>query len=299
MTSCQDKEIRLVLLACKAGGGHVAAARALKQALKKYPDCSAKILYIEDIIGTFGKSIGTLYGSIYNFALARGWYHLEPFIFRGMTFTTRCLQSFAYDKIKACIEKENPQAWISLIHGVHPLLDKAFEDDACQRITVITDMVTIRSSWINIQDDLIFVSTDAAYEACLLAGAKPGQIRQFGHPISPDFFALQSQVKGELNFGFSVSVVPLVMLMSGGVGSADLLKWCRYLAKSDIDVQIVVCCGNNARLFKRLKAWAVSQSKVFYILGYTEHIPQWMHKADVVVTNVNANEELDRIDKFF
>ncbi len=208
MTFCQQKTFAITLLVCSAGGGHTSAARALTEAFaRRYPACEVSTVYIEDIIGGVGKSVGRLYAALYNTALARGWYRLEPVIFALLKITTRYLYPLAIPALRRSLPAQTAHAWITLIHGAHPVLNHVLAHRDTLRFTVVTDAVTLRPSWLNPADICTFVSTDQAYQACIHAGLRPAQVRNLGHPVSPDF-ALPKPLSGESLFFRSPSSYP-------------------------------------------------------------------------------------------
>jgi processive 1,2-diacylglycerol beta-glucosyltransferase len=73
---------------------------------------------------------------------------------------------------------------------------------------------------------------------------------------------------------------PLVLLMGGGAGLlSDVSDWITLL--ETVDLQFVVICGRNERLYKKLQDL---ESKRIRVLGYTNEVDRWMAMANLIIT---------------
>lgn len=278
---------RVVFIVCEAGGGHISAARAITQALHyAYPgQYETKTVCVEDMVGPFGRFLGTLYGGSYNLALQHGHYWLEPWIFNCLTLSRTSLLPLGLPYFRKSLAALRPDMVVMLIHGAHEVMHATLQADGyIPNLTVVTDAVTIRDSWVHPYCDHIIVSTSEARNACIAHGIGPEKIEIMGHPIDPRF-ALPQASREELAKQFAIPIDRFTLLiMMGGTGGRNILKFSQLLAESRLPIQIIAVCGKDQRLLKRMKNFAATSPIPIYPFGFTTEIPALMTLADAVIT---------------
>jgi UDP-N-acetylglucosamine:LPS N-acetylglucosamine transferase len=75
----------------------------------------------------------------------------------------------------------------------------------------------------------------------------------------------------------------LAVLTGGGEGSGGLARRAAAIVRSFDDVQVVVICGRNRRLQRRLTRLAVQVGGRLRVLGFVDNMSDWLHCADVVI----------------
>jgi UDP-N-acetylglucosamine:LPS N-acetylglucosamine transferase len=74
---------------------------------------------------------------------------------------------------------------------------------------------------------------------------------------------------------------PSLLVMGGGAGTGPLAPLVRALSQGLPDHRIIVVCGWNARLRRRLERWAKPNVEVH---GFVQNVPELMAQSDVVIT---------------
>ncbi|KAH7294627.1 hypothetical protein KP509_27G010400 [Ceratopteris richardii] len=155
--------------------------------------------------------------------------------------------------------------------------------------TVITDLSTCHPTWFHKLVARCYCPAKEVAERALRAGLKPSQIRVFGLPIRPSFCRTvrpKNELRAELGMDYSL---PAVLLMGGGEGMGPVEATAKALGESLIDEetgrpkgQLVVICGRNKKLIKRLEAmeWSIPVQ----IKGFQTNMEEWMAACDCVIT---------------
>ena len=278
---------RVAFVICEAGGGHISAARAISQALhEKYPEqYETPIVAIENMIGPFGRFLGTVYVGSYNLALQYNQYWVEPYIFNSLSASRHSLLPFGVPHFRKVLAKLQPDMVVMLIHGAHEVFHASIKADGyIPNLTVVTDAVTIRDSWVHPECDHIIVSTPEAREACLAEGIAPEKLEIVGHPMDPRF-AIPAPPREELCQQYGIDPNKFtVMIMMGGAGGKKILRFSKLLAESGLPVQVVAMCGKDAWLLNQMQIFAQTSPIPIHAFGFTTDIPNLMGLCQAIVT---------------
>ena len=76
----------------------------------------------------------------------------------------------------------------------------------------------------------------------------------------------------------------VVLLAGGAEGGGGLARRSAALLRAGGDVDVVVACGRNERLRRRLTERSRRAGGRFTVLGYVDNFADWLGRADVVVT---------------
>lgn len=146
--------------------------------------------------------------------------------------------------------------------------------------TVITDL-GVHAFWVAKGTDRYFVACDFTRDQLIREGVKPVIIHASGIPIDAKFFqTFSSKVICE-RLGLDESrFTALVMTGSFGIGPleeiVDLLHQ---------DIQILVVCAKNRRLYSRLKNKNYPSVRVFAFIDNTEEL---MAVSDIIITKAGG-----------
>lgn len=278
---------RVAFVVCEAGGGHISAARAISQALhEKYPEqYETPIVAIENMIGPFGRFLGTVYVGSYNLALQYNQYWLEPFIFNSLSSSRNTLLPFGVPHFRKALADLQPDMVVMLIHGAHEVFHASLQADGhIPNLTVVTDAVTIRDSWVHPACDHIIVSTPEAHAACLSEGIPAEKLEIVGHPMDPRF-AIPAPPREELCQQYGIDPDKFtVMIMMGGAGGKKILRFSKMLAESGLPLQVVAMCGKDAWLLNQMQIFAPKSPIPIHAFGFTTDIPNLMGLCHAIVT---------------
>jgi 1,2-diacylglycerol 3-beta-galactosyltransferase len=280
----------VLILFSDTGGGHRAAAKALEQALLQL-DPGVRITKLDPLLGVDSSpSLVRRLAGLYSPIIRR-----SPAVWGALYHTLNNRPAFAAvrgvfgGRIRRIIGAELKDSDPDLLLSVHPLLNhvawQAIRRSGRPRglVTVITDLVEFHLGWMFPRSDLTVVPTEGAREECLAAGLPEEKVLLLGLPVDLRFRPPAPGEKEALRRRFGVDQHRFTILVSGGgEGSGKLLTQVRALARKAGDWQLIVVCGRNEKLRRRL-ARVDFQSRAL-ILGFVDNMPDLMRAADLVVS---------------
>jgi processive 1,2-diacylglycerol beta-glucosyltransferase len=142
-------------------------------------------------------------------------------------------------------------------------------------VTVITDF-GIHPFWVLAGTDLYIVASSYTKGELFNNGVEKSSIRDFGIPVPSEF--TKPYDKGALREKLGIARDKLNVLIttgSFGIGPVDKIVESLYR-----DVQLIVVCANNKRLYKRLKRKNYPGVIVF---GFINNIQELMAVTDIVI----------------
>lgn len=114
------------------------------------------------------------------------------------------------------------------------------------------------------------------------------EIHETGLPVAREFEEISSYPQAILRTELGLKQnVPVILLMTGGVGFGDIEDLLHRMLESENDIQIVVVAGGNESLRSHL--FETFKRTDIRIKGYIEDIHRWMRTADVLVTKAGPN----------
>lgn len=279
---------RILLLMSDTGGGHRAAAEAIRDAMKARYGSDVHIEMIDVFRGYSPfpfKYMPELYPWLINHSKS-SWgvgYKLSNthrrahVISRGMYVT---MERYLRQMIR-----EYPSDVIVSVHSVltRPIMSAlARLEQRPPFAVVVTDLVSTHMFWYDRRADLTLVPTEPAYERGLEAGLSAAQMRVTGLPVHPNFAArLVDKASARATLGWN-SKIPAVLMVGGGDGMGPLLKAARAINSRRLPIQLAIIAGRNKQLKARIESMRWNQPTTAY--GFVTDMPRFMAGADVLVT---------------
>lgn len=143
-------------------------------------------------------------------------------------------------------------------------------------VSIITDF-GVHPFWVWDGTDLYVVASDFTRERLLLEGVKEERIKVFGLPSDVKFLQQFDRARLRVKLGLD-AVKFTVLVMTGSFGSGPLEEIAALLCQ---DVQVLVVCANNKKLYARLNKRNLPNVKVLGFVGNTEEL---MAVSDLIVT---------------
>ena len=285
-----ERGTKVLILFSDTGGGHRAAARALEQALVQL-DPEVRISKLDPLLGedTSPRLVRRLAG-LYSPIIQR-----SPALWGALYHGMNNRPAFAAvrgvfgGRIRRIVTNTLRELDPDIVLSVHPLLNhvswQAIRRAGRPRglVTVITDLVEFHLGWMFPRSDLTVVPTESARKECLAAGLPEDKVQLLGLPVDLRFRPPAPGEKAALRRRFGLNQDRFTILMSGGgEGSGKLLTQVRALALREGDWQLIVICGRNEKLRRRLAR--VDFKSRALILGFVDNMPDLMRAADLVVS---------------
>jgi 1,2-diacylglycerol 3-beta-galactosyltransferase len=177
-----------------------------------------------------------------------------------------------------------------VIVSIHPMLNhvtiEALHDLdlPIPFLTVVTDLVSVHSSWFAPGATSYVVPTEQARQLYLKCGLDPERIHVLGMPIDPKF-TLPVANKEELCRKFELEPgLPVVLLVGGGDGAGGLPTVVRTISQAHLPVQLLIVTGRNRRLYVHLQRTRSHLRVPAKVFGFVQNMPELMHAADVIIT---------------
>ena len=283
-------------------GGHVRIAQALTHALnERYPDAEVRTIdiYSAAYLGRLFSGTTNVYDRMVA-RVPRLWgttYHLTrqrpvTWLLRqvGARFTRRAA-------LHRLVDGEAPDVIVNVIADlgqlkVLPRVARAAGRAAPPVVTVISDLVNIHRGWLVPQAALVVVPTEPAYEACRGYGVPTSRLRLLGYPIRSHLFCREAEPPAPARDG-----ALRVLAMGGSSGSGRLVDDVRGLAASGLRLDLTVVCGKNAAVQQKLEPLTMGRAGRcdVRVLGYTDHIPELMHNAQLLLTKAGPSTMFEAV----
>jgi 1,2-diacylglycerol 3-beta-galactosyltransferase len=279
---------RVLILFSDTGGGHRAAARALTDALGLL-DPTCVVTVADPLIGQ-GPAVVRRLASLYSPMIRRSraaWGALYHTSNTKATFAAiRVLFGPGVRKVVGHLLKQHDP---DVVLSVHPLLNhvahQAIRKSGRPRalMTVITDLVDFHRGWSFSQADLVVAPTELARRTALRRRVPPERVKLLGLPVDLRFRPPAPGEKQALRRRFGLEEQRFtVLVMGGAAGVGHLAGQVRELAVDPHSWQLVVVCGRNEKLRRRLSQMEVATPML--VLGFVDYMPELMRACDLVVT---------------
>ena len=280
---------RVSILTANAGGGHLAAAGSLAEALAD--DAHVSILRLMDDHTPFPVSrLSAGYGPLVQYAPQL--YHIAYRFAASrsrLILTERAVYPLVRRRLDAALRGQEADLWIS-VH--HLQIDTALwllrkQGSAAPFVTVVTDPVTAPVAWFSPAVDLCVVATEAARDVALSCKVPDNRVRVIGLPIRRAFAEMRGRPKAEVRSHLDLAPDrPLILMSGGGAGVGRLLPIARAvthaLRSHRAQPQVAIIAGRNSVLERRLRAetWPIPVT----VLGYVNNMAEWLAAADLLIT---------------
>lgn len=278
--------MKIIITYASAGAGHLKAAEAAFTYIKEnYKDVDVKSV---DVLST----TDTFFATSYNYGYAFLVRHM-PFLWRLAFWVTdvkflrwisRPIVSFADRlhtvKFSRFLIKENPDYIISAHFMTSQIAArlKRKHKITSKLITIVTDF-GVHPFWISRYTDLYVVASDYTHQQLLLKGASTkDMVREWGIPISAKFTRPIDKQAVCNKLGLSQEKFT-VLIATGSFGIGPIEEIADLLYN---DVQILIVCARNNKLYEKLKAKNYPSSVV--VFAFIDNIEELMSIADVIVT---------------
>jgi UDP-N-acetylglucosamine:LPS N-acetylglucosamine transferase len=278
---------RVLVVYSRVGGGHLSAARALAEAVEATGEATAKIVdaYLE-----CARFPVTLFPAVYT-RLARHHPWLWSMVYhrsQGLD-PERVLGLFLRRGFKRLMAAERPDLVVSVLPAINGLLAEAAAASGARFEVVLTDWHSVHKFWVARGVAHYTTPTDSAREDCIGFGARAASVDVVGIPVRPAFAANGDRIRARERCLSALGLDPrrfTVLAMVGAEGSPRALKNIARLALVDRDLQLLVVCGRNAELRRRVEQ--LQTRTPLLAVGFMENVAELMRAADVLVTKAGG-----------
>lgn len=276
-------EKRLDFVFFDAGGGHRAAANALKAVVEQQDrPWQVRLVNLQEILDPldiFLKYTGIRLEDVYNLLLKKGWTLGSPQLTVAMHGIIRLYHRGQVKLLKKFWTDGSRDMVVSLVPNFNRALRASLPDTPL--VTILTDLADYPPHfWIEKQEQDFICGTAKAAEQALALGHLPQRVfRTSGMILRPKFYepVAADRASERRRLGLDPDL-PTVLVLFGGEGSKTMLDIARRVTAH---AQFIFICGKNEKLAARLRALATKYPK--HVEGFTGEIPYFMHLSDFFI----------------
>ncbi len=277
---------RVLVAYSRVGGGHLSAARALAAELESSGQATATLVdaYLE-----CGRFPTTLFPAAYA-RLARShprlWsavYHRSPSL-----SPERVLGPFLRRGLQRHMAAERPDVVLSVLPAVNGLIAEAATSVFARLEVVLTDWHSVHRFWVAPGVDHYTAPTASARGDCIRFGAPPALVEVVGIPVRREFAAQVDRAAARTrltDLGMDVGKFT-ILAMVGAEGSPRALANIARLAQLGLDAQMLVVCGHNEGLRRRVEQ--LPHAMPLYAVGFVDNVAELMRACDLLVTKAGG-----------
>ncbi len=273
-----------------AGGGHRSAATAVRtlieQQRRPWDVRLVNLQELLDALDVFRKLTGLRLQDVYNLLLRKGWTLGSDVLVRPMQWLIRMYHGPQVRLLEAYLRERRPDMLVSFVPHFNRALCESLRNvcPGAPFVTVLTDLADYPPHfWIERQRQFLICGSDRAVEQARTMGHPEETIfRASGMILRPKFHQpLEVDRAGERKRLGLDPCRPTGLVLFGGHGAAVMLDIARRLDQSGLNVQLILICGRNEKLARRLRA--LKPRIPVFIEGFTAEVPYYMHLSDFLI----------------
>jgi processive 1,2-diacylglycerol beta-glucosyltransferase len=276
--------MKIIIVYASAGSGHMKAAEALHSYfISTHPDIDIRVV---DILDKTNIPFKTAYSNGYNILVAYFPWLWSFFFFltaapglrvlaRFLTFPFDFLNTFRF---RYYLAGENPDVVISthFLSSRMAAFLKKHRRIGSVLVTVVTDF-GVHPFWVQSHTDTYIAASVHTRDELIAQGVDGSHIQVFGIPTAQKFSRAIDKKTAREKHGIP-SAEFSVLLITGSFGIGPLERIAEFLS---LDVQVLVVCARNHRLYRRLIARGLANVKGF---GFVDFVDDLMAASDLIIT---------------
>lgn len=284
----------VLVFSLRAGGGHVAAAQAVKEYLQD--DHEVDVVLFDDLFRsidpialiTFKRYAIT---NFYNFFIKKK----LNVVLNSLAYLNYLSYPLFANQFKRLIRAYLNAHQPDIIISVAPLLNGAIAQVAQEKnvpfIMVPTDLNTAWYSCylppLNNKTALTLAFDEPEIRQSLTkANINTEYVQVTGFPVKQSFVDGSKKSKDSAAIKRELQVPedkPVVLLLMGSQGSSATFNYYKQLSRLDMPVHLLICLGKNEELRGSLKEIPLANGITVSIIGFTDRIADLMAVADVCI----------------
>ncbi len=288
--------MRLLFFFSDTGGGHRAAADAVRDALQRRESDQPDIVLIDffkalpwpflhfpilwpTMIGLGGIPWGLFYRLTDHRSVAG--------------FLARLVWPYIAPALRALLARHTADVIVSFHPVINDVLSIAKRelDTAPPLISVSQDLVNVHAATFAPNFAQHVVPTDAARARALHWNVTPSQVKVVGVPTRSHFVELMKLPQREARARLNLPLMGDIVLFAGGSdGIGPFVRAIRAFTQHPSDQTpplLIAITGRNDPLYRQLKA--LEHTHRLHVVGYAQNMALWMRAADLLVTKAGPN----------
>ena len=280
---------RVLILMSDTGGGHRAAAEAIRDALYMEQGEQKVAVDMVDVFREYSPVPLKYAPELYPRWINRSKKSWEAgYKISNTPQNAQIVSTTIYHTIQSGLKRmfrEHPSDVIVCVHSLvtrHAMKALMSRSHRPPFVVVVTDLVSTHHLWYEKRVERCLVPTLPAYDRGLESGLVPDQMRITGLPVHPNFVrGLTKQADARAQLGWDQNL-PAILLVGGGDGMGPVYRTARAINERRLNCQLIIIAGRNNTLRKQLETSSWNQPTTVY--GFRTDMPAILAATDVVVT---------------
>lgn len=281
---------KICLIYIDSGGGHRAAATALREVIRQQPlPWDLQMVSIQDLLDSIDfirKSTGIRFQDVYNIMLRRGWTLGTAQLIPMMHGLIRASHDAQVKVIEEYWNGNRPDLVVSLIPHYNRALKEALDRawPGTPYVTLLTDIADYPPHfWIERMDQWVICGSGRAVQQTRDIGLPENRILQAsGMILDPRFYTpLRIDREAERVRRGLRPDAPVGLVLFGGEGSTEMVRIARALNHRRSGIQLILICGKNDAVAAELRA--MEHRIPMLVEGFTRDIPLYMELSDFFI----------------
>lgn len=276
-----------------AGGGHRAAANALKLSIERSGRTwDVRLVNLQEILDrmdVFRKLTGIRMQDIYNLLLRKGWTLGSEYLVPPMHVMIRMNHQRMVRMLVEFWKGEPADLLVSVVPNFNRALHESYRAaiPGGKMVTILTDMADYPPHfWIEpraIQEQWFICGTERAVQQAHEMGHSAERIfPASGMILHPRFYdeVVVDRAAELAKLGLRTDL-PVGLVLFGGYGSSRMIDIAKQISNAKLPIQLIFICGRNERLQSTLKQMKLDFPA--YVEGFTSEVPFYMRLSDFFV----------------
>ena len=278
------------LIFIDAGGGHRAAAEALRLVMEDQGGWNIRLVNLQELLDSIDlgrKLTGLRMQDLYNLMLKKGWTLGTPQTVRVLQLFIRLLQPHQVRLLRGFWRSNHPDLVVSLIPHFNRALAESLrlETPATPFVTVLTDLADYPPHfWMERQDQFFVCGSDRAVSQARALGISDSSVfHASGMIVHPRFYQPTFCDRREVRKQRGLDPdLPTGLVLFGGQGSDAMLEIAERLdAEGPHHLQLIFICGRNQKLADALRR---RRSRLrSFVESFTTQVPFYMLLSDFFI----------------
>ena len=280
--------MNFLILSCKTGGGHDAAAYALELQFKKMGHDA----FVFDYLTLAGEKVAKLVANAYVNLVKTApvvfgeAYKLAMFVSKHTKESPVYKQNRKMAKyLKEYLENNHYDAIIMthLFPAETLTYMKKLNIPLPPFVAVATDYTCI-PFWEETDCDYYIIPHNLLVDEFVKRGIPREKLYPLGIPFSPKILDNVSKVEAREMLNLP-SNGKIALLIGGSMGAGKMVKLAKYFKsyQKDNDIFVVAICGNNKRVFKKISR-KYGKDEKFQVIKQTNQMPIYLKACDIIYT---------------
>jgi hypothetical protein len=273
-----------------AGGGHRAAAQALRLVMEEEGGWNIRMVNLQELLDStdlMRKFTGVRMQDVYNLMLQKGWTLGTPQTLRALQALIRMLHAKHVQLIEEFWRAACPDLVVSLVPHFNRALAEGLRRvrPSARLATILTDIADYPPRfWIEPQAGSVICGSDRAVAQARALSLPGGRIFQVsGMILHPRFYQpIVCDRSAERKQRGLDPELPTGLVLFGGHGSDTMLEIAEHLdAQGPHNLQLIFICGRNEKLAQALRR-RHNRLRCF-VEGFTTRVPFYMALSDFFI----------------